>query len=112
MKWPPNETGALLHAPNSKLTGLAEDKSAYSVAQACRHEATLIERPPGHPHHEALRCAHCGVFLRWLPKEKRAPVSCSQSSQVVYRAIARNFRRDKKRSLSGSAQNIWKGPKQ
>jgi hypothetical protein len=50
----------------------ASNKSDQAKAQACEHGATFVDQPRGHPNREALWCAHCGVFLRWMPKKARS----------------------------------------
>ena len=42
-------------------------------AQACAHSLTVTERlSEGSRHHAKLKCAHCGAFLRFLPKPANA----------------------------------------
>jgi hypothetical protein len=38
-------------------------------ARSCAHSSTVTERTPEDgPHHARLKCAHCGTFLKFLPK--------------------------------------------
>jgi hypothetical protein len=66
---PPGKgTGALLHAPISKLN-LPETTPPRAPLRACGHPVTRTERLPDcHRHFARLTCALCGRHLRWLPR--------------------------------------------
>jgi hypothetical protein len=55
-------------APGREIAGAAKLRLAESY-QHCKHTATVIPRmPEGHTHYVQLKCASCGLHIRWLPK--------------------------------------------
>lgn len=61
--------GPLRDGPIPKLTGLTQNNSGVSIAQPCKHRATVTQQePPGATHFSREICLQCGAFVRWLPK--------------------------------------------
>jgi hypothetical protein len=63
---PPNDDGALSHAP------VAEPQALQRYSE-CPHVATHVEFcAPGFVHYSRVICDRCGRFLDWLPRPSNA----------------------------------------
>jgi hypothetical protein len=66
---PPNEKGALRHAPFPKLLPGQLYHLQAAAQQPCPHSSTVTQRmPSGYVHHARVVCAQCGTVLKWLAK--------------------------------------------